>query len=122
MYDISVLANPLTWILLLTLIVSIVTQVSRKMILLPCSHSLVWLGSARLGSAMPGQQRTFCLSEILSWKVNRGMFLLHPVTIFVHLHRGWRQYVFGLSICLFHVSTVACLQSHDPDDALMSES
>lgn len=29
-YDISVLASPLTWILLLTLIVSIVTQVSCK--------------------------------------------------------------------------------------------
>lgn len=53
MYDISVLANPLTWILLLTLIVSIVTQVSRKIILLPCSHSLVWLGSARLSNAWP---------------------------------------------------------------------
>ncbi len=31
-YDISVLANPLTWILLLTLIVSIITQVSCKVV------------------------------------------------------------------------------------------
>lgn len=30
LYDVSVLANPLTWILLLTLIVSVVTQVSSS--------------------------------------------------------------------------------------------
>lgn len=50
MYDISVLANPLTWILLLTLIVSIVTQVSRKVILLPRPHRFVRLSSALLSS------------------------------------------------------------------------
>uniref|UniRef100_A0A671VYT3 NIPA like domain containing 4 n=1 Tax=Sparus aurata TaxID=8175 RepID=A0A671VYT3_SPAAU len=32
-----------------------------------------------INTAMPGQQRTFCLSEILSWKVNRGIVFL-PLT------------------------------------------
>lgn len=39
-YDYKVLANPLTWILLVTLIVSVVTQVSYSLYSLCCFSSV----------------------------------------------------------------------------------
>ena len=47
-YDLSVLSNPLTWILLITLIVSIVTQVSFNAAIIRSSLKLTDLQSFRV--------------------------------------------------------------------------